>query len=152
MFGKSKAQKLKEEADSRSVIPVAALANYLAEAKPVAERLLYDDELRNNLRTFIEATNKVYGEVSGDSPGKIVARLWDDDKLREQIEAATGAAQEGTRRVRGERVKSSGGGKGRGTLLLLLAAGVGFLFLNPKTGPQARKLAQDAMNALSSGS
>ena len=153
MFGKSKAQKLKEEADSRSVIPIAALANYLAEAKPVAERLLYDDELRNNLRTFIEATNKVYGEVSGDSPGKIVARLWDDDKLREQIEAATGAAQEGTRRVRGERVKSSsGGGKGRGTLLLLLAAGVGFLFLNPKTGPQARKLAQDAMNALSSGS
>ena len=151
MFGKSKAQRLKEEADSRSFIPVAALATYLAEARPVAERLLYDDELRNNLRTFIEASNKVYGEVSSDSPGKIVARLWDDDKLREQIEAAAGAVQEGSRRVRGERVKSSGGGKGRGILLLLLAAGIGFLFLNPKTGPQARKLAQDAVNALNSG-
>ncbi len=151
MFGrKSKAEKLKEQADSRSFIPVGTLAAFLAEAKPVAERVLYDDELRNNLRTFIEATNKVYGEVSGDSPGKIVARLWDDDKLREQIEAATGAVQEGTRRVRGERVKTSGGGKGRGILLLLLAAGIGFLFLNPRTGPQARKLAQDAVNALNS--
>ncbi|MGB3635471.1 MAG: hypothetical protein WA982_15620 [Rubrobacteraceae bacterium] len=150
MFGrKSRAEKLKEQADARSFIPVAALAAFFAEAKPVAERVLYDDELRNNLRTFIEAANKVYGEVSGDSPGKIVARLWDDDKLREQIEAATGAVQEGSKRVRGERVKSGGGG-GSKVLLLLLAAAVGFLFLNPKTGPQARKLAQDAVNALSS--
>lgn len=150
MFGrKSRAEKLKEQADNRSIIPVAAIAALLSEAKPVAERVLYDDELRDNLRTFIEAANKVYGEVSGGSPGEIVGRLWNDDKLREQIEAATGAAQEGSRRVRGERVKSSGG-KGRGILLLLLAAGVGFLFLNPKTGPQARKLAQDAVNALNS--
>lgn len=150
MFGrKSRAEKLKEQTDNRSIIPVAAIAALLSEAKPVAERVLYDDELRNNLRTFIEAANKVYGEVSGGSPGEIVGRLWNDDKLREQIEAATGAAQEGSRRVRGERVKSSGG-KGRGILLLLLAAGVGFLFLNPKTGPQARKLAQDAVNALNS--
>lgn len=150
MFGrKSRAERLKEQAESRSFIPVAALATFFAEAKPVAERVLYDDELRDNLRTFIEAANKVYGEISGDSPGKIVARLWDDDKLREQIEAATGAVQEGSRRVRGEKVKSSGGG-GSKVLLLLLAAAVGFLFLNPKTGPQARKLAQDAVNALSS--
>lgn len=150
MFGrKSRAEKLKEQTDNRSIIPVAAIVALLSEAKPVAERVLYDDELRNNLRTFIEAANKVYGEVSGGSPGEIVGRLWNDDKLREQIEAATGAAQEGSRRVRGERVKSSGG-KGRGILLLLLAAGVGFLFLNPKTGPQARKLAQDAVNALNS--
>lgn len=150
MFGrKSKAEKLKEQADARSFIPVAALAAFFAEAKPVAERVLYDDELRNNLRTFIEAANKVYGEVSGDSPGKIVARLWDDDKLREQIEAATGAIQEGSKRVRGERVKTGRGG-GSKVLLLLLAAAVGFLFLNPKTGPQARKLAQDAVNSLNS--
>lgn len=149
MFGrKSRAERLKEEAESRSFIPVAALAAFFAEAKPVAERVLYDDELRDNLRTFIEAANKVYSEVSGESPGKIVARLWDDDKLREQIESATAAAQEGSRRVRGEKVKSGGGGSA--VLLLLLAAAVGFLFLNPKTGPQARKLAQDAVNAISS--
>ncbi|MGF1471049.1 MAG: hypothetical protein ACFB50_04800 [Rubrobacteraceae bacterium] len=151
MFGrKSRAEKLKEQADERSFIPVAALATFFSEARPVAERLLYDDELRDNLRTFIEAVNKVYGEVSGDSPGKIVARLWDDDSLREPIESATAAVQEGSRRVRGEKVKSRGGGGGSGLIFLLLAAAVGFLFLNPKTGPQARKLAQDAVNALNS--
>lgn len=150
MFGrKSRAEKLKEQAGSRSFVPVAALAAFFAEAKPVAERVLYDDDLRDNIRTFIEAANKVYTEVSGGSPGEIVSRLWDDDKLREQIEAATGAAQEGSRRVRGEKVKTGGGG-GSKLLLLLMAAAVGFLFLNPKTGPQARKLAQDAVNALSS--
>lgn len=146
VFGrKSKAQRLKEEAEERSFIPVAAVASLLSEARPVAERLLYDDDLRDNLRTLIEAVNSVYDEVSGDSPGEIVARLWDDDKLRGQIESATGAVQEGSRRVRGEKVKS--GGKGRGILLLLLAAGVGFLFLNPKTGPQARKMVQDAVGS-----
>lgn len=149
MFGrKSRAEKLKEQAESRSFVPVAAIAAFLSEAKPVAERVLYDDELRDNLRTFIEAANKVYEEVSGGSPGEVVARLWNDDKLRDQIESATAAAQEGSRRARGERVKS--GSSGKGILILLLAAAVGFLFLNPKTGPQARKLAQDAVNALNS--
>lgn len=151
MFGrKSRAERLRKEAQSRSFIPVAALAAFFAEARPVAERLLYDDDLRDNVRTFIEAANKVYGEVSNDSPGEIVARLWDDDKLRKHIEAATGAAQEGSRRVRGEKVKS--GGRGGGIFLLFLAAAVGFLFLNPRTGPQARRLAQEALSALNSDS
>lgn len=151
MFGrKSRAERLREEAESRTFVPVEALATFFAEARPVAERVLYDDDLRDNLRTFIESSNKVYREVSNGSPGEIVARLWDDDDLREQIETAAAAAQEGSRRVRGERVKGTSGGRGSGILLLLLAAAVGFLFLNPRTGPQARKLAQDAVNSISS--
>ncbi|MGB3684004.1 MAG: hypothetical protein WA990_16120 [Rubrobacteraceae bacterium] len=140
---------MKKEAESRSFIPVAALAAFFAEARPVAERLLYDDDLQENVRTFIEAANKIYGEVSKDSPGKIVARLWDDDKLRAEIESAAAAVQQGNRRVRGEKVKSGGGG-GR-VLLLLLAAAVGFLFLNPRTGPEARRLAKEALGSISSG-
>ena len=151
MFGrKSRAERLKKEAESRSFVPVAALAAFFAEARPVAERLLYDDDLRDNIRVIIDAGNKIYSEVSSDSPGEIVARLWDDDKLREQIESATAAAQEGTRRVRGEKVKSGGGGGG--ILLLLLAAAVGFVFLNPRTGPEARRLVKEALGALNSGS
>lgn len=115
----------------------------------MAERLLYDDDLQDNVRTFIEAANKIYGEVSKDSPGVIVARLWDDDKLRGEIEAAAAAIQQGGRRVRGEKVKSGGGG-GR-VLLLLLAAAVGFLFLNPRTGPEARRLAKEALGSINSG-
>jgi hypothetical protein len=115
----------------------------------VAERLLYDDDLRDNIRVFIESARAILDEVSGEDPTEIVGRLWDDDKLRKQVEAAAGAAQEGSKRVRGQRVKEGGGG--RGLLLLILAAALGFLFLNPKTGPSARNFAKQAYGAITSG-
>ena len=140
---------MKEQAGESRLIPVATLATAYAGAKPVIERLLYDDELRDNIRVFIESAMRILDELSDESPGEIVTRLWDDDKLRKQVEAAAGAAQEGSKRVRGERVRSGGGGGG--ILLLLLLAAVGFLFLNPRTGPQARRYAKEAYGALTSG-
>ena len=148
MFGrKSRAEMLKEQADGSSFIPMATLAAAYAGAKPVAERLLYDDDLRDNLRVFIESARTILDELSGEDPAEIVGRLWDDDKLRKQVEAAAGAAQEGTKRVRGQKVRQSGGRGGR-LLFLLLLAGVGFLFLSPKTGPQARDLAKQAYSSI----
>jgi hypothetical protein len=150
VFGrKSRAERLKEQAEESRLIPVATLAAAYAGARPVIERLFYDDELRDNIRVFIEAARKIIDELSDESPSEIVTRLWDDDKLRKQVEAAAGAAQEGSKRVRGERVRS--GGRGGGILLLLLLAAVGFLFFNPRTGPQARKVAREAYGALTSG-
>ena len=147
MFGrKSRAEMLKEQADGSSLIPMATLAAAYAGAKPVAERLLYDDDLRDNLRVFIESARTILDELSGEDPAEIVGRLWDDDKLRKQVEAAAGAAQEGTKRVRGQRVRQGGGG--RRFFFLLLIAAVGFLFLNPKTGPQARDLAKQAYGSI----
>lgn len=148
MFGrKSRAEKAKERAEN-SFIPVGTLVAAYAAARPVAERLLYDDDLRDNIRVFIEAAQKIFDELSGEDPQAVVGRLWDDDKLRKQIETAMGAAQEGSKRVRGERV----GGGGRGSLLffLLLAGGVAFLFLNPRTGPEARRLARETVGSLTS--
>ena len=145
MFGsRSRTEKLKKGATNGSAL-VAAYAG----ARPVAERLLYDDDLRDNIRTLIEASRKILDELSDESPQEIVARLWDDDKVRNQVESVVGAAQEGAKRVRGEKVRSSGGGSGK--LLLLLAAGAGFLFLSPRTGPQARRIAGDVFKALRSG-
>jgi hypothetical protein len=150
VFGrKSRAERLKEQADESRLIPVATLAAAYAGARPVIERLLYDDELRDNIRVFIESARNIIDELSDESPSDIVTRLWDDDKLRKQVEAAAGAAQEGSKRVRGERVRS--GGRGGGILLLLLLGAVGFLFFNPRTGPQARKVAREAYGALTSG-
>ncbi len=147
MFGrKSRAEMLKEQADGSSLIPMATLAAAYAGAKPVAERLLYDDDLRDNLRVFIESARTILDELSGEDPAEIVGRLWDDDKLRKQVEAAAGAAQEGTKRVRGQKVRQGGGG--RRFFFLLLIAAVGFLFLNPKTGPQARDLAKQAYGSI----
>jgi hypothetical protein len=150
VFGrKSRAERLREQAEGSRLIPVATLATAYAGAKPVIERLLYDDELRDNLRVFIESARNIIDELSDENPGEIVTRLWDDDKLRKHVEAAAEAAQQGSKRVRGEKVRSGGGG--RKLLFLVLAAAVGFLFLSPRTGPQARKFARDAYGSLTSG-
>ncbi|HET6884872.1 MAG TPA: hypothetical protein VFH32_01535 [Rubrobacteraceae bacterium] len=150
MFGrKSRAERLREQAESTRLVPMAALGAAYAGARPIIERLLYDDDLRNNIRVFIESARNIIDELSDEDPSDILTRLWDDDKLRKQVEAAAEAAQEGSKRVRGERVRRSGGG-GR-LLLLLLVAAVGFLFLNPRTGPQARKFAREAYGSVTSG-
>ena len=151
MFGrKSRAEKLKEQAESNSLVPMAALSAAYAGARPVLERLLYDDDLRDNIRTFIESARSILDELSDEDPQEIITRLWNDDKLRGQVEAAAGAARQGSKRVRGEKVRTRGGRGGK-LLLLLLVAAVGFLFLNPRTGPQARKFVGDTYGSLTSG-
>ena len=151
MFGrKSRAEKLKEQAESNSLVPMATLAAAYAGAKPVVERLLYDDDLRDNIRTFIESSRSILAELSDEDPTDIITKLWDDDKLRGQVEAAAGAASQGSKRIRGVKVRERGGRGGR-LLFLLLIAAVGFLFLHPRTGPQARKFAVDTYGSLTSG-
>lgn len=149
MFGrKSRAEKLRQE--SPSLISGATLATALDGARPFAERLFSDDDLRDNIRTFLESARKILDELSDKDPTDIVARLWDDDKLRREVETAVEALQEGTKRIRGQRVRKRGGsGK---ILLVLVLGGVGFLFLNPRTGPQARRMAGDVLSSLRSGS
>jgi hypothetical protein len=148
VFGrKSRAQRLREQAEGTSFVPSAAVAALYYGAKPIAERLLYDDDLRDNIRIFIESARNILDELGDESASEIVTRLWDDDKLRKQVEAAANAAQEGSKRVRGERVRSGGRS---GLLFLLIVAAVGFLFLNPRTGPEARRLARQAAGAITS--
>ena len=150
MFGrKSRAEKLKKEARNRSLVSGVTMAAALSGARPVAERLLYDDDLRDNIRTLLESARKILDEVSDEEPTEIVARLWDDPKLRREVEAAVGAAQEGARRVRGQKVR--GGGRSGKFLLLLLLVGGAFLFLSPQTGSEARRIAGDIYGSLRSG-
>jgi hypothetical protein len=151
LFGrKSRAEKLKKEARNKSLGSSVALGAAFSGARPVAERLLYDDDLRDNIRTLLEASRKILNEVSDEDPTDIVTRLWDDQKLRKEIEAAVEAVQEGARRIRGQRVKS--GGRGGKLLLLLLLAGGAFLFLSPQTGSEARRIAKDVFGSFGSGS
>src|SRR4028118_268230 len=114
---------LKEQAKGSSLISAGTPAAAYAGAKPVAERLLYDDDLRDNLRVFIESARTIVDELSGEDPSDIVTRLWDDDKLRKQVEAAAGAAQEGTKRVRGQKGRQGGGGRGGASAALLARGG-----------------------------
>jgi len=151
VFGrKSRAERLKEQAESNSLVPMATLATIYAGAKPVLERLLYDDDLRDNIRTLIESARSIVDDLSDEGPTEIITKLWDDDKLRGEVEAAVGAASQGSKRIRGEKVRRRGGRGGR-LLFLILVAAVGFLFLHPRTGPRARKFAMDTYGSLTSG-
>jgi len=149
VFGrKSRAERLREQVEGTGFVPVATMAAVYSGARPILERLLYDDNLRDNIRDFIEAARKIKDELSDESPDKIVTRLWDDDKLRKQVEMAAGAVQQGNKRVRGQSVR---GGGGRFKLVFWLISGaMAFLFLNPKTGPQARQIVSDAIGSVTS--
>jgi len=149
-FGRTAAETAKRKAKGDSLVPGATLGAALEGARPLAERLLHDDDLRGNIHTFIESGRKILDELSDEDPSDIVARLWDDKKLRKEIETAVEAAQEGVRRVRGQRVKRGGGS--RKILLVLALGGVAFLFLSPSTGPQARRIAGDVVGSFRSGS
>lgn len=149
---KARAKKVKDEAKKRgknaeSALSGASVSALLAGSRPVAERLLYDDELRDNIRTFLESAQKILEELSDEKPSKIVSRLWDDDKLRSQVESAAGAAQEGSKRVRGE--DPDRGGK-FGKVFLVISALIAFLMINPRTGPEARRITKDIYQAVSS--
>ena len=151
MFGrKSRAERLREEAQNRSLISGARLAAAYGGARPIAERLLYDDDLRDNIRTFIDSARKILDELSGEDPSEIVTKLWDDKKLRKEVEAAVEAAEEGTKRLQGRRVRG-GGSFGKLLLVLVLVAAGGFLFFNQRTGPEARRIAKDVFSNLTSG-
>ncbi len=142
------AETVKREARGASFVPSATLGAAYGGAKPVVEKLLYDDELRDNIRTFIESAGNILDELSNEGPAEIIDRLWDDNKLRREVETAVEAAQEGAKRLRGQKVR--GGGSGKLLLVLALVGGVAFLFLNPRTGPEARRLAGEAFEALRS--
>lgn len=145
MFGKkSKAEKIKENSSILSGAAGAAEG-----ARPFAERLLYDEELQQNIRVFLETAKKIYEDISRDDPQKIAGRLWDDDKLRKQIEEAAHAAQEGTKRFRGEKVRSGGGGFGK--LVLLGGVVAAIVLINPKTGPEARQTVKNIYQSLTEG-
>jgi len=151
VFGrKSRAERLKEQAESNSLVPMAALAAAYTGAKPVIERLLYDDDLRDNIRTLIESARAIVDDLSDENATEIITKLWGDDKVRGEVEAAVGAVSQGSKRIRGEKVRERGGRGGR-LLFLLLVAAVGFLFLHPRTGPRARKFAMDTYGSLTSG-
>ncbi|AHY45830.1 Hypothetical Protein RradSPS_0547 [Rubrobacter radiotolerans] len=153
MFGrKSRAEKLREQAEreARAHLPLASIAAAISGARPILERLLYDDELRKNIQDLVESVQEIANEVQGERPQEILSRLWDDDKLRGSIESASAAAQTGSKRIRGERVRSEGGGAGRKIFLLVLLGGLAYLFFSPQTGEEARRLLKETVGAITS--
>jgi hypothetical protein len=97
----------------------AVAAGKAAASNPYVNRLIEDEELRDNLRTAYESARKAYSRMSnGKGPAKA---LLDDKKTQKELQHAASNLKEAADAIRGGRPKK----RRRGGALLLLVVGAG---------------------------
>ena len=97
----------------------ALAAGKAARDNPYVQRIVDDDELRDNLRTAYESARKAYSRMAnGKGPAKA---LLDDNKTQRELKEAASSLKDAADALRGTRKKKSR----RGTKLLVLLVGVG---------------------------
>ncbi len=102
----------------------AAGAVSAARENPYVQRVIEDDELRDNVRVAFEAARQAYERIStGKAPAKVIA---DDKKFHKDLQTAAEAIKDaGTALREGpKKQKKRRGGMGRKLLLLVVAAGL----------------------------
>jgi hypothetical protein len=101
----------------------AAGAAMSAKDNPYVQRIVNDDELRDNVRVAFESAKSAYERLSG---GKAPTKtLMDDKKLHKDLKQAAEALRDagGSLREAPKRKKKRSGGFGRKLLLLVIGAG-----------------------------
>jgi hypothetical protein len=95
----------------------AIAAGKAARDNPYVQRLVEDDELRDNLRTAYESARKAYTRMAnGKGPAKA---LFDDKKTQRQLKEAASSLRDAADALRGARKRK----RRRGGRLLLLLVG-----------------------------
>jgi adenylosuccinate synthase len=98
----------------------AVAAGKAARSNPYVQRLVEDDQLRDNLRTAYESARKAYERMSnGKGPAKA---LMDDKKTQKELKEAASSLREAADTLRGAKKKKK---RRRGGRILLLVVGVG---------------------------
>jgi hypothetical protein len=103
---------------------VAAATGAVAAARsnPYVQRVIEDDELRDNVRVAFEAARDAYDRLSnGKSAAKVVT---DDKKFQKNVQTAAEALKEAGTALRDGPKKKRSGGLGRKLLVLVIGAGV----------------------------
>ncbi|MDP8943517.1 MAG: hypothetical protein M3N16_05290 [Actinomycetota bacterium] len=98
----------------------AVAAGKAARNNEYIQRLLEDDDLRDNLRTAFQSARTAFDRISGKGPAKA---LIDDKKTRRELKETASSLREAAEALRGAKVKRKR--RRRGGLLLLLVAGAG---------------------------
>ncbi len=94
----------------------AVAAGKAAASNPYVNRLIEDEELRDNLRTAYDSARNAYSRMAnGKGPAKA---LLDDKKTQKELQAAASNLKEAADALRGG--KKTRKRKRRGTLLLLV--------------------------------
>ena len=97
----------------------AVAASRAARSNPYVQRLVEDDQLRDNLRTAYESARKAYERMSnGKGPAKAIL---DDKKTQRELREAASSLREAAESLRGAKRKRKA--KRRGGLILLLVTG-----------------------------
>ena len=114
----------------------AADAYAAARSHPYVQRLVEDEELRNNLRDAYGAARHAYGRITKN--GKPAKRLMDDKKVQRDLKSAADSLREASDQLRGRRKR-----KGRlGKIVLLGAVGAGVALA---LSENARKAVMDTL-------
>ncbi len=88
-------------------------------ARPYVQRLIEDDELRDNIRGAYEAGRDAYSRASGaKGPGDLL----DDKKLQKDLRNASDALRAASDTLRHPEKKDSGGSLGKIVLLVIVGA------------------------------
>jgi hypothetical protein len=108
------------------------------EVKPYVERMVKDEEFRDNLKNAFVAARDVYDELMGPRgvSGKAM-RVASDKEMRDNLKSAIEEL-----RSAADRVQHGPSHKGRRTLVVTGIA-LGILLFNPMTGSETRKWIKD---------
>jgi hypothetical protein len=100
----------------------AAGAVTAARSNPYVQRVIEDDDLRDNVRVAFEAARDAYDRLSsGKAPGKVLA---DDKKFHKDLQTAAEALKDAGSSLREGPKKRKRGGFGRKLLVLAVAGGL----------------------------
>ncbi len=123
-------------ARASSTASKAADAYSAARSHPYVQRVVEDEELRNNLRDAYGAARHAYDRITKN--GKPAQRLMDDKKVQKDLRNAADSLREASDQLRGKRKR-----KGRfGRLILLGVVGAGVALV---VSESARKAVMDAL-------
>lgn len=100
----------------------AAGAVSAARQNPYVQRVIEDDDLRDNVRVAFEAARDAYERLSnGKAPAKVIS---DDKKFHKDVQTAAEALKEAGVALREGPKKKRRGGLGRKLMLLIVAGGL----------------------------
>jgi hypothetical protein len=109
-----------------------------ARENPYVQRIVEDDELRDNLRDAYDAARHAYDRITGNGKGPVKA-VTSDKKVQRDLRTAADSLREASEQLRGQK-KRKGGKFGK---LLLLGAVAGGVTL--AVSENARKSVMDAL-------
>ena len=107
---------------SKKKVAAAAGAAKAAKDSPYVQRLIEDEELRDNITHAYESARSAYERLSnGKSPAKAI---FDDKKLQKELKTAAESIKDATSALREGPVKKKRGGFARKLLLVAVAGGL----------------------------